>query len=43
MLSTLSMPELAAAALLVAVSGIGYSLQAAWSARRADPVIGVRP
>jgi hypothetical protein len=36
MLSTLSMAELAAAALLVAVSGIGYSLQAVWPVRPAD-------
>jgi basic amino acid/polyamine antiporter, APA family len=43
MLSTLSAAELAAAALVVAVSGIGYSLQAVWSARGADRAIGVRP
>jgi hypothetical protein len=36
MLSTLSMAELAAAALLVAVAGIGYSLQAVWPVRPAD-------
>jgi hypothetical protein len=39
MLSTLSMSELGAAALLVAVSGIGYSLQAVWSARAADRAV----
>ncbi len=42
MLSTLSMSEIGAAALLVAVSGIGYSLQAVWTPRAADPAIGVR-
>jgi amino acid transporter len=40
MLSTLSAGELAAAALLVAVSGIGYTLQAVWPVRAADPEIG---
>jgi amino acid transporter len=42
MLSTLSARELATAALLVAVSGIGYTLQAVWPAKAADPAIGVR-
>jgi len=43
MLSTLSATELAAAALLMAVAGIGYALQTRWPARAADPVVGVRP
>ena len=43
MLSTLSARELAAAALLVAVAGIGYALQTLWPARSADPLAGVRP
>jgi amino acid transporter len=42
MLSTLSAGELAAAALLVAVSGIAYTLQAIWPSRAADPCAGVR-
>ena len=36
MLSTLSMAELAAAALLVAVAGIGYPSQVVWPPRAAD-------
>lgn len=38
MLSTLSLRELAAAALLVILSGIGYAVQAVWPSRAADPV-----
>jgi basic amino acid/polyamine antiporter, APA family len=43
LLSTLSTTELAAAGLLVVVSGTGYTLQAIWPARVAEPAIGVRP
>jgi hypothetical protein len=43
MLSTLSVGELAAAALLVAVSGIAYTLQAVWPARAGNSAIGVPP
>jgi amino acid transporter len=42
MLSTLSPGELAAAASLVAVFGICYTLQALRSARAAEPAFGVR-